>query len=362
MSLLVAAPDKFRGTATARQASEAIAEGASRSGWSVRQFPLSDGGEGFLDVLDEVGGQRHTLTVDGPLGGPVDARWLGGDRLAVIEMARASGLALVGGAAGNDPRRASSRGTGQLVVAAAQWLREQPPTGAGGHRILVEPGAASADGTILVGLGGSANSDGGMGAVEVIEAAGGLDGIQLIGACDVDVPFLMAAAQFGPQKGATDADVVAIEARLREVARYYEARFGVDVLPIAGAGAAGGLGGAIVALGGRLRSGYEIIAELTGFRQVLRAGELVVTGEGAFDASSLAGKTAASVLRDATALGIDTLLIAGRVSPEARRAGEAMGASVVALTEQFGEKRALTDTTGCIATAVAAHLEVLTSS
>ena len=119
--MLLAAPDKFRGTATAHQAADAIADGAP-PGWAVRPIPLSDGGEGLIDVLDVLDGELETVEVEGPLGTPVVAEWLRAGRVAVVEMARASGLVLAGGAAGNDAVRATTRGTGELIVAAARLL------------------------------------------------------------------------------------------------------------------------------------------------------------------------------------------------------------------------------------------------
>ena len=357
MSTLVAAPDKFRGTATARQVAQAVASAAGRCGWSALERPLSDGGEGFLDVLDRPGGHRETLLVEGPLGAPVEAEWLRMDDVAVIEMARASGLALVGGAEGNDALRADTRGTGQLIMAAARWLRSGArSTGAGGIRTVRRAADDGKGGTILVGLGGSATSDGARGAVAVIEEAGGLAGIELVGACDVDVRFFDAAARFGPQKGASKAQVAEIEARLHRVADEFESAFGVDVRSVPGSGAAGGLGGAIVALGGRLRSGFDLVAERTGFHDVLRSGQLVVTGEGSFDATSMAGKVVGSVLAEASELGIRTLVVAGRATSEACRAAERMGADVASLCEVFGEARALSETLWCVEEAVSTHL------
>ena len=341
---LVAAPDKFRGTMSARQAAGAIAAGAARSGWSTLELPLADGGEGFLDVLEAAGGRRRSLVVDGPLGAPVDAEWLEWGDVAVIEMARASGLALVGGAEGNDPLRADTRGTGQLIVEAARWLGGRSST-------------TGASGTILVGLGGSATSDGGSGAVAVIEEAGGLGAVELVGACDVDVRFFEAADRFGPQKGASEAQVTEIGARLHRVADTYQATFGIDVRAVPGGGAAGGLGGAIVALGGRLRSGFDLVAELTGFRDVVGTGQLVVTGEGSFDGTSLAGKVVGSVLAEASRRDVPALVVAGRTTAEACRTAEASGAVVISLTERFGERRSLEDTAWCIEEAVASHLE-----
>jgi glycerate kinase len=337
MPILLAAPDKFRGTVTAHQVAASISRAATPFGWSVREIPLADGGEGLLDTLAGLGGTLETVEVEGPLGDPVEAVWRRFDDVAVIEMAQASGLALVGGAEGNDPLRATTRGTGQLMVAAARALS----------------GGTSRRPTVVVGLGGSATTDGGRGALEVIEAAGGLGPVELIGACDVDVTFIEAAPRFGPQKGATPDQVVELEARLEALIGQYRASYGVDVRSIEGAGAAGGFGGAILALGGRLRSGYEVVSDLLGFRALLSESQLVVTGEGALDATSLLGKVVGSVLRDASEAGVPVLVIAGRASRETSREIEQSGARVVSLTERFGAERSMGDTASCIEEVVA---------
>ena len=292
---------------------------------------------------DSLGGVRRGLEVEGPLGGTVSAEWLQVGRLAVVEMAQASGLLLAGGAAGNDPLGASTRGTGQLIVAAA--------------RAVSVADAGSADdpgprGTVVVGLGGSATTDGGWGALAAVEAAGGLGGVELVGACDVEVGFVEAAPRFGPQKGADPDQVVELEARLEDLARRYRAHYGIDVGAVPGTGAAGGLGGALCVLGGRLRSGYDVVTELVGFDEALGASQVVVTGEGAFDATSLLGKVVGSVLRDGAAAGVPVVVVAGAVGPEAARAASGAGAAVVSLTELFGRERALEDTERCIEEAV----------
>ena len=342
MASVLVAPDKFRGTATAARAAEAMARGASALGWSARQLPLADGGEGLLDALGSLGGERRTVEVEGPLGRPVAAEWLLVGNLAVVEMAQASGLLLAGGAAGNDPLGATTRGTGQLIVAAARAA-----AAAGGP-----DGADGASPAVVVGLGGSATTDGGRGALAAVEEAGGLGGVTLVGACDVDVGFVDAAVRFGPQKGAGPAQVVELTARLEDVARGYRRRYGVDVRAVAGTGAAGGLGGAIAVLGGRLRSGYDVVTELLGFSGALASSQAVVTGEGAFDATSMLGKVVGSVLGDASAAGVPALVVAGRVSSEAASAAAGLGATVVSLVDRFGRERAMGDTAACIEQAV----------
>ncbi len=349
MPSLLVAPDKFRGTVTAAEAAEAMARGAASRGWTARQIPLADGGEGLLEAVGSNGGERHELEVGGPLGEPVRVEWLRRGNVAVVEMAQASGLLLAGGAEGNDPLRASTRGTGELVVAAARALADEPRS----------PGASDAglagQAAVIIGLGGSATTDGGWGALSAIEEAGGLGGVDLVGACDVDVGFVDAARRFGPQKGADPGQVATLTDRLENLAERYQDRYGVDVRSVPGAGAAGGLGGAIVALGGRLRSGFEVVSELLGFSDALLASQLVVTGEGAFDDTSLLGKVVGSVLRDAASVGVPVVVIAGQVTPVASAA--AAGATVVSLTERFGKERALDDTARCIEEAMAAVLD-----
>jgi glycerate 2-kinase len=339
---VLAAPDKFRGTVTARQAAEAIARGCP-PGQTVRQIPLADGGEGLLEVLDVLDGRLETAEVSGPLGAPVAAEWLRAGPVAIVEMARASGLVLAGGAVGNDAVAASTRGTGELVVAAARSLEDLAPGGGPGR--------------VIVGLGGSATTDGGLGALRAVEEAGGLGTVELVGACDVHVGFFEAVTRFARQNGATDSQMVELAARLDSVAELYRSRYGLDVTDVPGAGAAGGLGAAIVALGGTLRSGYQVVSELLGFHEALQASSLVVTGEGAFDATSFAGKAAGSVVRDAAAAGVPSLVIAGRATGDAIEEAAGMGSTVVSLSRIFGDERAHSETAACIAAAMAEYLE-----
>lgn len=336
-AVVLAAPDKFRGTVSARQAAEAIAQGCP-PGRPVRQIPLADGGEGMLDVLDGLGGQLLAREVSGPLGSPVVAEWRRAGRVAIVEMARASGLLLAGGADGNDAVAATSRGTGELIAAAARDLE----------------GSAGGDdaGQVVVGLGGSATTDGGLGALRAVEQAGGLEGVALVGACDVDAGFFEAVTRFARQKGATDAQMVELTRRLENMADLYRRDYGIDVTEVPGAGAAGGLGAAIVALGGSLRSGYEVVAQLVGLRSALSQSSLVITGEGAFDATSFAGKAAGSVVRDAAAAGVTSLVIAGQVTAEARETATGLGATAISLSDRFGPRRARSETAACIAAAV----------
>ncbi len=329
MPLVVVAPDKFRGTATAADAATAMAGAATALGWEAWSFPLSDGGEGLLEACATECPEVHTSTVSGPDGRPVCAEWRSGPGLAVVESARASGLVLAGGPSGNDPLSATSRGTGELLVAAAR---------------LLGPG-----GKVVVGLGGSATTDGGSGALAAVEEAGGLVGVTVVGACDVDVAFTDAAPLFAPQKGATPDEVAELTLRLEGLAREYAVRYGVDVRDLAGSGAAGGLGGALTVLGGELRSGYDLVAGIVGLRPALASADRVVTGEGGLDGSSFRGKVVGGVVADARSGGTPTLVVAGRAAPGAAATAEAAGAATVSLSERFGPARARGETLDCIA-------------
>jgi glycerate kinase len=334
--VVVLAPDKFRGTADATQVAGAMARAAASLGWEPVALPMSDGGEGLLDACATICPEVVTTRVSGPDGVPVAAPWRHGPGIAVVEMARASGLTLAGGPSGNDPLAASSRGTGELLVVAAR---------------AVGPG-----GTVVVGLGGSACTDGGLGVLEAVEEAGGLGGATLVGACDVEVGFLDAAPMFGPQKGAGPGQVVELTRRLERLADEWAERFGVDVRDVPGSGAAGGTGGALVVLGGRLRSGYRLVAGLVGLADALSGADRVVTGEGALDASSFDGKVVGGVVGDARGLALDTLVVAGRSTDEGAARAAAAGCEVVTLTERFGTERAMGETLACIDEATTAWL------
>jgi glycerate kinase len=288
-------PDKFRGSLTAREAAAALAEGVERTGRDAVQLPLADGGEGTLDVLCPAASDRRSEWVTGPLGDPVEAEWgLRGDT-AVIEMARASGLALVAG--GNEPLRASTAGTGELLRAALD---------AGVRRAIVA-------------VGGSATVDGGLGALEAL----GFDlrGAEVVVACDVSTTFADAARVFGPQKGADAAAVRQLERRLVRLAHRYRDELGVDVHDIAGGGAAGGLAGGIAALGGTLVPGAALVADVVGLRGALADTALVLTGEGRLDATSFAGKVVGHVVQEARAYGVPVGIVAGEAERDALPAG-----------------------------------------
>jgi glycerate 2-kinase len=299
------APDSFGDSLTAVQAAETIAAGwrRARPADTLTLAPQSDGGPGFVDVLAGRLGVKQTLLVSGPLEAEVTAAWVldtAPPGTAYIECAQACGLALLGGPPTvQTALTAHSRGVGQLIAAA------------------LDAGA----GRVVVGLGGSSCTDGGRGLVEELgglEAARKLlDGVELIAATDVEHPLLGpmgAAAVFGPQKGADPETVVVLEQRLSDWAAELNAAAGRDVSSEPGAGAAGGIGAALLALGARRESGAAIIAEHTRLADDVAAADLVITGEGRFDDQSLHGKVVSALSGAARARRIPVLVFAGQVT------------------------------------------------
>jgi glycerate kinase len=315
---VLAAPDKFKGTATAAEVAAAIAAGAVVAGWTATELPLSDGGDGLLDVM---GGPNRRTVVTGPLGETVVAAWRIEEsarhgRTAVIEMSQASGLVLAGGRAHNDAVAATTAGVGELILAAVA---------AGARRLIV-------------GCGGSATTDGGAGALTIIGGAEQLAGAEMVVACDVAVGFLEAARRFGPQKGATPEQVELLEQRLVELADRYSSALGRDVTSLEGSGAAGGLAGGLAAIGGRLVRGLELVASVVGLDRQLGNADAVVTGEGCLDDQSFAGKVVGGVASRADTLA--SLCVAGRVVGGGAAAAR-LRLDVVDLSGRFGAKAAM---------------------
>ena len=324
---IVAAPDKFRGTATASQIARAIVTAVEQTGATADAAPMADGGEGTLEV---VGGANRTTTVTGPLGDPVEAPWRLHRQTAVIEMARASGLALVGGAEANDPLGATTYGTGELIEAA------------------VERGARR----VLVGVGGSATTDGGLGALRALHPTQRLKGVELAVACDVRTRFADAATVFGPQKGAGATQVELLRRRLERLSQVYAETYGVEVNEIEGSGAAGGLAGGLACVGAELCNGFELLAEEVDLYGRIEGADLVVTGEGALDATSLQGKVVGGVGEMAAAAGVPVLTVVGRVDEGATVAcGE-----LISLSDRFGTELAMADTARLVGQAVVDYL------
>jgi len=315
---VLAAVDKFRGTATAAQVAASIGHACWENGLECVELPIADGGEGTLEVL---GGFNRTNRVTNPLGQPVDAQWRLSRDLAVIEMARASGLSLVGGMTKNDVIAASTIGTGELIDTA------------------LNDGAKR----IIVCVGGSATVDGGLGAIRAIKSAARLRGVEFLVACDVRAKFTDAAKLFGAQKGATSAQIEFLTSRLHALVQTYKDEFGVDVSEIEGAGAAGGLAGGLAALGAKLIPGFDIVADEVGLHEHINNCDLIITGEGFLDEESFNGKVVGGVQQLAKKAGKRVAVICGDAQPEQRSRIEA-----ISLVESYGQHAAMEQTLTCI--------------
>ncbi len=343
MRVLVA-PDKFKGSLTAGAASDAIAAGVRQAQphAEVLLAPVADGGDGTVDAAVAAGFRRVATTVTGPTGEPVVSGYALRGETAVIELAEASGLRRLPNGR-PEPLTATTFGTGELIRAALDR----------GARRLV------------VGVGGSATSDGGVGMAQALGVrfvngrgedvgAGGaalrdletisLDGLDprvrsadLIVASDVQNPLLGprgAAAVYAPQKGADASDVAVLEQGLGILASVVARQLGVDLATMPGAGAAGGAGGGAVAfLGARIVSGIDYLLELIGLPELLRSADLVITGEGSLDDQSLAGKAPWGVAQAAARAGVPAVALVGRLLLTHEQLRSAGFAEVRALTE-----------------------------
>ncbi|WP_461369902.1 glycerate kinase [Candidatus Darwinibacter acetoxidans] len=328
---IVIAPDSFKGSLSSTEAAQAMARGVQRvlPEAELVLLPLSDGGEGLVESLVTAsGGELLEYEVTGPLGSPVTAQMglMGGGRTAVIEMAQASGLVLVPEAERN-PLVTTTFGTGELIAKALDLGCDH----------------------LIIGIGGSATNDGGMGMAqalgvrfldeegELLGSGGGelarlasidlsrldprLEDVRIEVACDVNNPLTGpqgASHVYGPQKGATPEMVEFLDAALARYDRILQRDAGQDVGRVPGAGAAGGLGAGLMALlGGRLVSGIELVLSALDFETKAAGASLVLTGEGKFDAQSAYGKVPMGVARRSRALGVPVVVIAGTVLPSA---------------------------------------------
>jgi glycerate kinase len=284
---ILVAPDSFKGTLSAAEVAAAIGRGLEQRDRPVDLCPIADGGEGTLEALVEgMGGERQTDTVSDPLGRPVEAAFaVGAGGVGIVETAAASGLGLVA-PPDRDPEAASTYGTGELIMAA------------------VEAGAN----VVYLGVGGSATTDGGAGAIKAIRERGGLQGARIVVLSDVRTPFEHAARVFGPQKGADERAVAQLTRRLNDQAR----RLTRDPRGRPMTGAAGGLSGGLWAeFGAELVPGAQFILDTIGFDRRMRAARAVVTGEGKLDQQSLAGKAVSEVSTRARQAGVPCHAIVG---------------------------------------------------
>ncbi|HEY5628157.1 MAG TPA: glycerate kinase [Candidatus Limnocylindrales bacterium] len=336
MRVLIA-PDSYKGTLTSVEVARALGEGwrRARPDDDIHLAPLADGGEGTLVAIEAAGGwQRREATARDPLGRPIRAPWLLRDdaTVAVVEMAAASGLSRVT-AAERDAEHATSGGTGDLLRAALDaGIRD-----------------------VVLGIGGSATTDGAAGLLGALGArvSGDLDSVDLTGldprlmelrlrvACDVTNPLLGphgAAAVYGPQKGALPDDVARLDLRLARWADALEAATGRSERDTPGAGAAGGVGFGLLCLADRLaslelRPGVELVMEAAGFDGALAEADVVLTGEGRIDAQTAFGKTALGVARRARAAGVPCIAVGGSVTQKGAEALAAVGARAVGASD-----------------------------
>jgi len=289
---ILVAPVSFKGTFTAAQVAQAIGRGLEAGGHPVDLCPVADGGEGTLEVLaGALDARLESARVSDPLGRPIEAPFAlveegRGRTSAIVEAAAAIGLTLV--SEGElDPVAASTAGAGELIAAAVK---------------------AGAD-VVYVGVGGSATTDGGSGAIRVLRRAGGLGRSRVVVLCDVRTRFEDAARVFGPQKGATPADVKRLTRRLHGVARRLER----DPRGVPMTGAAGGLSGGLWgAFGAELVPGAAVVLDLLEFDRRMRAAQAVVGGEGRLDQQSLAGKALSEVATRARQAGVPCHAVVGR--------------------------------------------------
>ncbi|MDQ4502445.1 glycerate kinase [Sinomonas sp. ASV322] len=345
---IVLAPDKFKGSLTAPEVAEALADGirGELPEAELVLVPVADGGVGTVSAALGAGFSPRRARVSGPTGQPLTAEFAVDPARgrAVVEMAAASGLdALPGGV--KDARNATSLGTGQLIRAALDAGAREIVLGVGGSA-CTDGGAG-----MLQGLGARFTDDagnelplGGAALARIAEAdLGGLDArldaAQLILAADVDNPLLGdrgAAAVFGPQKGATPSDVVELDAALARFADVLGAALGsraVAAKDAPGAGAAGGVGYAALALGAQRRRGIDVVVEFTGLREKLEGASLVVTGEGSLDAQSLSGKAPVGVAAEARAQNVPVVAVCGRSQLDGAARASAGFTAVHALTD-----------------------------
>jgi glycerate kinase len=348
---VVVAPDGFGGTLSAPEAAEAIVTGWRRAAPADELVlrPLSDGGPGFVDVLAPVlDGQLVPVPTTDPLGRPVVGAILLDGPTAYVESAQATGLHLLT-AAERDPLRASSYGLGVLMGAAVECGARTMVVGLGGSGTNdAGAGMLAALGVTPLDAGGTALPYGGLAlaALDRLEGAPRLRGAELVAATDVDNPLCGpagATAAFGPQKGLRPEDLPRLDAALARWAEVAERDLPgapADLGSLPGAGAAGGLGAALLALGARRRAGLELVAAAVDLPGALDAADLVVTGEGSFDFQSLRGKVASGVAAAAAERGVPCVVLAGQVSVGRREAAAAGVEAAYSVAEEAGSVEA----------------------
>lgn len=362
---VVIAPDKFRGTLSAPEAASAMAAGWRRvdlRAW-IDELPVADGGEGTLEALaGALNAEIHRARVTGPVGDPVTAAYAvaatAHGLVGIVEMAQASGLRRVSEAR-RDPLRATTRGTGELLLEALAWAPSRLVVAVGGSATTDGgAGMAQALGVRLLDERGRDLRPGGgalreLARIDATELHRPLRSVDVVVAADVDSPLLGpdgAARAFGPQKGAGPDAVALLEEGLGHLAAVIHRDLGLDVRDVRGGAAAGGLGAGLVAfLGARVRPGFEVVAEAVDLPRRLEVADVVITGEGRYDRASERGKAPAGVLRMAREAGCRSVLIAGSLE-----GGAGADADVVySLAEREGEDLARSRAAEAVADAAA---------
>ncbi|HET7682508.1 MAG TPA: glycerate kinase [Marmoricola sp.] len=342
---VVIAPDKFAGTLTAVEAAQAIAAGWARRApdTELDLVAMSDGGPGFVDVLHaSLGGELLATTVTGPLGEPVPATVLRVGETAYVESAQAVGLHL-SGPEERRPMDATSAGVGELVLRAVDGGARKVVVGLGGSGtndggagLLAALGATAAGASLTAGPAGLA----GLTAVDLAPARARLEGVELVMAADVEHQLLGivgATKTFGPQKGLSEEELLVVDGRLQRLAELTDRKLAAGK----GAGAAGGIGFALLLLGARREPGVDLVAGAVGLPDRLRGADVVVTGEGAFDFSSRAGKVPYGVAQLAVEALAPCIVLAGRVEIGGRETRALGVESAYSMVELLGEERAL---------------------
>ncbi|MEV8148239.1 glycerate kinase [Arthrobacter sp. NPDC080073] len=326
---ILVAPDKFKGSLTARQAAESIAAGILDAvpDSEITLLPVADGGEGTIDALVAAGAELHQATISGPLGEPLEAAWASLKDLAVVEMAQAAGLQLIPQPSAATAEAASTYGVGQLILDALDSGFRKIIVGAGGVATTdAGAGALLALGLTLLGPDGARITNGTHAVHATALDASTFDprlrDAELVIATDVGVPLVGArgaARLFGPQKGADPAAVQRLERRLESWNDLLVSAFGADTSAMPGVGAAGGFAVGFLAAGiGRITSGIGLIGELIGLDAAMSRSDLVIVGEGSLDDQSLEGKAPIAIARAATRRDIPVLALSGVIQSATR--------------------------------------------
>lgn len=331
MPKIVIAPDKFKFSLTARQASNAIALGIG-SKVKKKLIPLSDGGDGMLEVL--IARPNMISTVTGPYGNTVRAKWHFSKGEAVIESAKVCGLQLVYDNGLKDPLNATTKGVGEVIKQAIDM---------GAYRIIV-------------GIGGTATTDGGYAMITELDEHYRNLGVDVVALCDVRTKFLKAAQEFGPQKGASKNEVELLNRRLRALLKQYQEKYGINV-DILRSGAGGGLAGGLYAFfGAELVDGAAYISQRKNLESELLGADLVITGEGRLDSHSFQGKVVGHVVKLANEMGVPVAVIAGSVSEGLTWDKDEF--IFFSLSDHFGAERALNQAKFCLAEASKMLVEI----